>query len=129
MMILIKDYLGGSEFLNSLYGESLSFDGVDLQEVRFGWDGPIARLRFSMKNFPLAPPRKWEGLNAVLVELSIFPLSEVSLNKFGRGNKCNLEIEFVAEDGFFRIDITGDSEASFRALTVNVDKVSAYLRE
>ena len=128
-MTLIKDYLGGSEFINSLYGENLSFDGVDLQEVSFGWDGPITRLRFSMKDFPLAPPRKWEGLNAVQVELSVFPLSEVSLNKFGRGNKCNLEIEFVAEDGFFRIDITGDSEASFRALTVNVDKVSAYLRE
>ncbi len=128
-MTLAKNYLSGSEFINNLYGEDLSFDGVDLQEVSFGWDGPIARLRFSMKNFPLNPPRKWEGLNTVQVELSAFPLSEVALTKFGRGNKCNLAIEYVAENSFFTITISGDSEASFQALTVNVDKVSAYLRE
>ena len=74
-MKLAKNYLSGSKFINELYGEDLSFDGVDLQEVSFGWNGPIAKLRFSMKDFPLAPPRKWEGLNAVQVELSAFPLS------------------------------------------------------
>ena len=128
-MKLAKNYLSGSKFINELYGEDLSFDGVDLQEVNFGWNGPIAKLRFSMKDFPLAPPRKWEGLNAVQVELSVFPLSDVVLTKFGPGNKCDLTIGFFVEDSYFTVKISGDSEASFKALTVNVDKVSAYLRK
>ncbi|HCS07506.1 MAG TPA: hypothetical protein DIW67_10275 [Pseudomonas sp.] len=128
-MKLAKNYLSGSKFISDLYGEDLSFDGVNLQEVSFGWNGPIAKLRFSMKDFPLVPPRKWEGLNAVQVELSAFPLSEVVLPKFGSGNKCDLTIEFFVEDSCFTVKISGDSEASFKALTVNVDKVSAYLRE
>ena len=128
-MKLAKNYLSGSKFINELYGEDLSFDGVNLQEISFGWDGPIAKLRFSMKDFPLAPPRKWEGLNAVQVELSVFPLSDVVLTKFGSGNKCDLTIGFFVEDSYFTVKISGDSEASFKALIVNVDKVSAYLRK
>ena len=128
-MKLAKNYLSGSNFINELYGEDLSFDGVDLQEVSFGWNGPIAKLRFSMKDFPLAPPRKWEGLSAVQVELSAFPLSDVVLTKFGPGNKCDLTIGFFVEDSYFTVKISGDSEASFKALIVNVDKVSAYLRK
>ncbi|MFD4835862.1 Imm50 family immunity protein [Achromobacter sp. NPDC058515] len=128
-MFLNKECLGRSEFLFSLYGDALSFEEIDVQEIKFGWDGPIVRLLISLKDFPLSPPAKWRGLNVVQVELSIFPLHEVNLSSFGRGNKCNLTIEGCPGGDTLIVQLTGESTASFKTTTVTVDKVSAYLRE
>jgi Immunity protein 50 len=124
----IVEYLGNNRFLLSLYGDDLNFCNIDLQEIRFGWDGPIARLVFCLNQFPATPPQKWGGMNTVQVELSLFPLHEVNLTAFGRGNKCNLDIEPI-ENGEFIVTLVGESTATFKTMSVNVDKVSALLRQ
>lgn len=121
------DYLENNKFLSSLYGDDLSFHGIDLQEIKLGWNGPIARLTFCMRDFPALPPEKWSAFNSVQVELSLFALYEVNLTAFGRGNKCNLDIE-RAKDGTLVLSITGDSTALFKTMSISVDRVSALLR-
>lgn len=67
-------YLDNGKFLSSLYGDTLSFTGVDLREIKLGWDGPIARFVLCLKDFPASPRENWKGLNTVQVEPSLFPL-------------------------------------------------------
>jgi hypothetical protein len=124
----ILNYLDNGKFLSSLYGDALSFSGVDLQEIKFGWDGPIARFVFCLKDFPASPPEKWREFNTVQVELSLFPLYEIHMTSFGRGNKCNLEIERT-ESGVLTVTLSGESTALFKTMSVSVDRVSALLRE
>lgn len=127
-MASIIEYLDNNKFLLSLYGRSLSFCNIDLQEIKLGWDGPIARLIFCLHEFPAAPPEKWKGMNTVQVELSLFPLYEICLTAFGRGNKCDLNIEPFESD-VFNVTLSGESTASFKTMSVSVDKVSALLRK
>lgn len=124
----IIGYLNRNKFLLSLYGDALSFRDIDLQEIKLGWDGPVARLLFCLNDFPKNPPEKWKGLNTVQVELSLFPLYEINLTEFGQGNKCNLDIE-RAENGDLKVTLSGESTASFKAMSASVMKVSAYRRE
>jgi hypothetical protein len=84
----------------SFYGHDISFCNIDLQEIKLGWDGPIARLVFCLNEFPASPPEKWKGINTVQVELALFPLYEVNLTTFWRGNKCDLDIEPFKSDVF-----------------------------
>jgi len=124
---MLAETLENSKFLVSLYGPDFSFSDVDLQEIRLGWDGPIAHIVFSLSAFPVKPPEKWRGLNAVQVELSLFPLHDVAVTKFARGNKCSIDIEHLP-DGLYNVLISGESTASAKVASVSVDKVSAYLR-
>lgn len=124
----ILNYLDNGKFLSSLYGDALSFCGVDLQEIKLGWDGPIARFVLCLKDFPTSPPEKWRGLNTVQVELSLFPLYEVNMTSFGRGNRCNLDIERT-ENGVLTVTLSGESTALFKTMSVSVDRVSALLRD
>ena len=126
-MKLITDVLCNSEFISSLYGEKLSFDDIDLQEIKFGWNGPIVNFLFYLRDFPATPPKKWEKFNTILIDLSIYPLDSVSLTKFSRGNKCNLTI-ITPKNGSLIVKLTGESEASFQAKFISIDKVSAHLR-
>lgn len=126
-MILNKEYLGNSKFLFDLYENNPSFEGIAVQEIKFGWNGPIARLIFSLRAFPPSPPMKWQSLNTIQIELSLFPLYQVNLVSFGRKNRCDLTIERAPDEDALIIQLTGDSVASFKAMTVTIDKVSAYL--
>src|SRR5215469_16705760 len=95
--------------------------------MKFGWDGPIARLTFCLKDFPMSPPEKWKDMNTVQVEVSLFPLYEVSVTKFGLGNICNVDIKSLEPD-VLQVTLTGQSTATFKTMSVTVDKVSALLR-
>ena len=122
------EFMNNTKFLSSLYGDSVDFGEIDLQELKLGWSGPIARLTFCLKDFPVAPPEKWRNFNSVQVEISLFPLYEVNISAFGRGNKCNLSVSRHADD-VLGIRLSGDTAASFKAMSVTVDKVSALHRD
>jgi len=127
-MSSILECMDNTKFLSSLYDAPPDFCDIDLQEIKLGWDGPIARLTFCLKDFPATPPEKWRDSNTVQVELSLFPLCEVNVTAFGRGNRCNLAVARLA-DGVLEIRLSGDSVASFKAMSVSIDKVSALRRD
>lgn len=102
-----------------------NFEGINIHQINFNWDGPRADIFFDLSSFPETPPKKWEKFNTIQLEISIFPLLEVSVGKFSNGNICN--IGFEKKGDLLLIGITGGSEVSISASCICINRVSAYL--
>ncbi|WP_114803873.1 Imm50 family immunity protein [Pseudacidovorax intermedius] len=112
--------------LSDLYGYSPSFNQICLHQLTINWNGPIVQLKFDLHEFPSKPPAKWGAFNTIQVDLSIFPLSLIRVEKFGEGNICNIAIDKV-RDNLFEINVTGDSIADIHGSHIRIEKLSAYL--
>lgn len=121
----ISGLMENDVFVIGLYGALPKFENINIHQINLNWNGPCANVIFDLRDFPNSPPRKWRGFNTVQLEISLFPLVEVRIEKFSSGNVCNVCIE--KKGALFCFEVTGASEAIFVAPSVRINNVSAYL--
>lgn len=123
-MASISGLIENDQFLFDLYDGLPSFEEINLHQMVLNWDGPRAILVFDLNSFPLNPPKKWHKFNTTQVELSLFPLLGVNLEKFSNGNICNLLVD--RRKDLIYVYATGGSQAQFIASSAQIVGFSAY---
>lgn len=87
------DYLMNPEAIRSLWKEPSGLSVVELHTLKLERDGPRCSLFLESPSFPDAVPAKWKasGYNAVIIEVTAFGITDMSLQNWGTNNHVAVE--------------------------------------
>jgi hypothetical protein len=113
-------------YLEQIYGNQPDLSQVEVTSAQFKRDGATLNLSFISKILPYRPPSRWGQFNAVIFELDFFPLTSLSLRKFGtNGFSC---LRMWDEDGSILLTCEGAVQLTTKCQYLRIEKISGVLQ-
>jgi len=123
----LTEIITNPEIVKAYFTFDPNLNGINLHEINIHRDGPTAKLRFDLSEFPDKPPRKWHSsYNTAQMTISLIDIEQIQLNGFNTTETGNLSFALEKEKILFSFKsktCSFNGKCSF----INVEKISGYV--
>jgi len=98
------------EAVSSLFDTPPSLQGVEVFAVNIDRDGPTVELKIALREYPKAPPARWQmqGANTVVMNLQLVAVAHIEIQGWSTTNRADIEIARSSE-GHLQVVVAGGS--------------------
>jgi hypothetical protein len=116
------------EAVSTLFDTPPSLQGVEVFAVKIDRDGPTVELKIALREYPKAPPARWQmqGADTVVMTLQLMAVAHIEIQGWSTTNRADIEIARSSEAHLQMVAAAGSFKMLARFGFLRIVGLSAY---